>query len=126
MKIFKQKTWVYEFIIAAAALVLVALITHKGLVEWLGVLAVLVTFGHAQIADRLHEREAYRYSIDKKVEVECYWELNYYFYTKEILWFVYFCFLGAWSALVGVCIFLLYPLWRKYWRKKHPLRLKYI
>ncbi len=117
----KIKTWMGEFLAVAALLVAVALITHKGLIEWIGVLAVLVTFGHTQIADRLREREAYRYKIDKKAEVECYWKLDYYFYTKEILWFIYFVFLGAYSALVGVGIFLLYPIWRNYWRKRHPL-----
>ena len=120
-KRFVFKTWMGEFVVVATILVLVAAIAHKGLIEWIGVLAVLVTFGHTQIAERLHEREAKRYSIDKKVDVECYWKLNYYFYTKEILWFVYFAFLGAWSALVGVLVFLFYPLWRKWWRSKHPL-----
>ncbi len=117
----KQKTWVYEFLVVLVVLVLVALITKKGLIEWLGVFAVLVTFGHTQIADRLREREAFRYKIDKIVEVECYWKLNWYFYIKETLWFVYFVLLGAYSALAGVFIFLLYPIWRKWWRKKHPL-----
>ena len=110
LNIKKQKTWVYEFLVILVVLVLVAIITKKGLIEWLGVFAVLVTFGHTQIADRLHEREAFRYKIDKTVDVDCYWKLNWYFYTKEILWFIYFIFLGAYSALVGVFIFLLYPL----------------
>lgn len=118
----KQKTWVYEFLVVLVILVSVALITKKGIIEWVGVLAVLITFGHTQIADRLHEREARRYKIDKTAEVECYWKLNYYFYTKEILWFVYFVFLGAYSALIGVFLFLLYPLWRRWWRKRHPLK----
>lgn len=118
----KQKTWVYEFLVVLVVLVTVALITKKGMIEWLGVFAVLVTFGHTQIADRLHEREAFRYKIDKPVEVECYWKLNWYFYIKETLWFIYFIFLGAYSALVGVLIFLIYPLWRNWWRKKHPLK----
>lgn len=118
----KQKTWVYEFLVVLVILVTVALITKKGLIEWLGVFAVLVTFGHTQIADRLHEREAFRYKIDKNVEVECHWKLNWYFYIKETLWFIYFVFLGAYSALVGVFIFLLYPLWRNWWRKKYPLK----
>jgi hypothetical protein len=122
LNIKKQKTWVYEFLVVLVVLVVVALITKKGIIEWIGVLAVLITFGHTQIADRLHEREARRYKIDKTAEVECYWKLNYYFYTKEILWFVYFVFLGAYSALVGVFLFLLYPLWRRWWRKRHPLK----
>jgi hypothetical protein len=120
-KVLKVKTYVIEYIFVATVLIVVALVSKKGMVEWLGVLAVFLTFGHTSIADRLHEREANRYSIDKKVEVNCYWKLNYYFVAKEVCWFVYFYLLGAWSALVGVVVFLLYPLWRKLWRKYKPL-----
>lgn len=122
MKKTNYQTWMGEFMVVAVVLVVVALVTQKGLIEWIGVLAVLVTFGHTQIAQRLHEREALRHAAREKVDIECYWKLNYYFYTKEILWFVYFVLLGAWSALVGVGIFLLYPLWRKYWRSIHPIK----
>lgn len=111
-----------EFIVVAIILVSVAVIAHKGIIEWVGVFAVLLTFGHAQIADRLREREAHRYNIDQNSKVECYWKLNYYFYAKEILWFIYFLYLGAWSALVGVVLFLLYPLWRNWWRTRYPLQ----
>ena len=120
-KIFHVQTYVIEYVFVGGVLIAIALISHKGLVEWLGVLAVFLTFGHTSIADRLHEREAKRYNIDKKVEVNCYWKLNYYFYAKELCWLIYFLLLGAWSALAGVFIFLLYPLWRKVYRKYHPV-----
>jgi hypothetical protein len=38
-----------------------------------------------------------------------------------IFWFVYFILLGAWSALAGVIVFLLYTPWRNYYRKYHPI-----
>jgi len=117
----KVQTWHVEFIVAATLLFGTALLSHKGLIEWIGVCAVLLTFGHAQIADRLHERESLRSQKSQSVEIECYWKLNYYFYAKEILWFIYFIYLGAYAALVGVGIFLLYPLWRKWWRRNHPI-----
>lgn len=120
-KVLKVKTYVIEYIFVATVLIVVALVSKKGMVEWLGVLAVFLTFGHTSIADRLHEREAKRYSIDKKVEVNCYWKLNYYFVAKEACWFIYFYLLGAWSALVGVFVFLCYPLWRKLWRRHKPV-----
>lgn len=121
-KTFHVQTYIVEYVFVGAVLVIIAIVSHKGLVEWLGVVAVFLTFGHASIAERLQEREAKRYHIDRKVEVECYWKLNYYFYAKEFCWLVYFYLLGAWSALAGVFIFLLYPLWRKTWRKYQPIK----
>lgn len=117
----KPKTWMVEFVVVLVVLCAIALITQKGYIEWVGVFAVIVTFGHTQIADRLREREQKRYHKENKGDVECYWKLDYYFYTKEILWFVYFIVLGAWSAIAGVVLFLLYPLWRRFYRKKYPL-----
>lgn len=115
------QTWHIELVFVAIVLVVVGIISGKGLVEWIGIIAVLFNFAYVQIADRLEEREAKRYHIDKKVEVHCYWKLKYYFYAKEISFFAYFFLLHAWAALVGVFIFLLYPIWRKAWRKYHPL-----
>lgn len=81
-KTFRVQTYVIEYVFVGGVLIAIALISHKGLVEWLGVLAVFLTFGHTSIADRLHERESKRYNIDRKVEVQCYWKLNYYFVER--------------------------------------------
>jgi len=116
-KIFHLKTYVVEYIFVGIILFTIALISGKGIVEWVGVLAVLINFGHTQIADRLKEKEEKRFKNNEMVNVDCYWKLNYYFYAKELCWLLYFFLVGAWSALAGVFIFLLYPLWRKTWRK---------
>lgn len=108
-----MKTWQKEALAVALALALVAYYKQQPL-EWLGALAVLLTFCHAQIGFRLSEAEAARAITKTKVQVECYWKLQYYFVAKELCWFVYFGLLGAWSALVGVVVFLLYPVWRRY------------
>ncbi len=116
-KIFHVKTYIIEYVFVGIILSTIALISGKGIVEWVGVLAVLINFGHTQIADRLKEKEEKRFHNNEVVSVDCYWKLNYYFYAKELCWFLYFFLIGAWSALAGVFIFLLYPLWRKTWRK---------
>ena len=51
----------------------------------------------------------------------CYRWATRYLIGKEICWLVYFVVLGAHSALVGVGVFLLYPVWRHQYRKRKPL-----
>lgn len=99
----------------------VALVRGEG-IEFVGAAAVTLTFTHAQVADRLAEAERNKsslYGADSAINehsVHCHAWLTRYLVTKEILWCVYFVVLGAWSALVGVAVFLAYPLWRKWWR----------
>ena len=123
---FGVRTYVIEYVVVGGILVAVALISRKGPIEWIGVLAVFLTFGHASIAERLREREGLRHlkvGIGQ-VEVLCYSKLPYYFYAKESLWFVYFVLLGAWSALAGTLLFLAYTPWRNYYRTWHPIQEK--
>ncbi len=101
-------------LVVAAILFAVNVFNHKLLtVEAFAAMAVLLTFGHAQIADRLAEQEGKR-AIPS---VDCYKKLWYYFIGKELLWSLYFLETHAYSALVGVVVFLVYPFWRKLYRK---------
>jgi hypothetical protein len=115
-------TYIIEYFFVAFVLISVAIISNKGGIEWVGVAAVFLTFGHASIAERLREREEIRKMKKDPVEVNCYYKLPYYFYLKEICWFIYFIYLGAYSALCGVILFLAYDPWRKYYRKYHPIK----
>ncbi len=119
----KIRTYHFEEGFVLLVLVAVGFFAGKSPVEWIGVLAVFFTFKHTIIAERLQEAEAERAKKEglESVTVECYPKLGQNFIIKECLWFVYFILLGAWSALAGVIIFLLYPLWRKYYRKNRPL-----
>lgn len=56
----KLKTWHLETAAVASVLLIVALVSGGGRLELLGVAAVVVTFGHASISNRLMEREAVR------------------------------------------------------------------
>jgi hypothetical protein len=110
----KLPTWAYEQALVALILFLTVKLTKGGYTEYLGSLAVLFTFSHASISNRLTEKEALR----KVPEVSCYkWSLRY-FIGKEILWFIYFIVHKSWAALVGVILFLIYPVWRSYYRRK--------
>lgn len=96
--------------VVAAILIVVALV-HNRPIEWIGSVAVLASFLHGQVADRMAAKEAAR----PIPGTDCHrWSLRYYV-GKEVLWFAYFGLIGAWSALIGVVVFLAYPVWRGWW-----------
>jgi hypothetical protein len=106
------RTWHVEAAGVAVVLATVTLATGARAVEWIGSLAVLASFMHGQVADRLAEREAARSSPD----VHCHRWAGRYFAAKEALWLVYFVVHRSYAALAGVALFLAYPLWRRWWR----------
>lgn len=112
-----MKTWQIERGVVTLVLGFVVVVTRGGIVEWLGALAVVLAFGHTQIADRLAEQEAARPAPN----VECHGLLVRYLVTKEVAWALYFVLHRSWSALVGVGVFLAYPAWRRWWRRRNPL-----
>lgn len=103
----------------ALCLLLVFILTGHSWNELIGATAVLFTFGHASVGFRLEEAQALLAQNQGKATVECYKKMHTYFLLKECCWLVYFITLGAYSALVGVGIFLLYARWRSAWRTYH-------
>lgn len=78
---------------------------------------MLLSFGHAAISDRMTEKQAAMVRPD----VECYrWSWRY-FIGKEALWVAYFILHRSYAALVGCGLFLVYPAWRKVYRRRRPL-----
>lgn len=115
-----MKTWKLELAVVAMVLGTVVVVTRGGLLEAVGALAVLAAFAHAQVTERMREKQAAK----TKPDVHCHrWSLRY-FMAKELLWLSYFIAHRSWSALVGVAVFLLYPLWRRWWRARRPMALK--
>lgn len=118
---FEVRTWMYEIAVMALVLSTVNFIWANNPINWISTLAILITFNHAQIADRLQERQG---KLDVKT-VECYYKLNYLFAIKESLWIWAFILMGSYAAIVGSCLFFLYPFWRKYYRARiKPLPAK--
>ena len=112
-----MNTWQREALVALVVLALpVCLLgVWADPVQWFGVIAVWVSFMHAQVSDRLSAKQAARARRGAPVDVECHaWERRY-FVGKEALWCVYFVALEAWPALTGVALFLGYRWWRG-WR----------
>lgn len=114
----KPRTWMYEAAVVAGVLLAVWIITGHRWIELVGSLAVFFTFKHAQIADRMQERQA----IKEKPDVECYRWSNRYFVTKEFLWILFFALTGAHSAITGAVLFCIYPFWRKWYRSRNPIK----
>ena len=104
----------------------VLFLTSAPLIEIVASLAVFFSFAHMKVSNRLEEREAYRIKNNTadSFSVSYSHKITRYLYIKEFLWIVYFVLIGAWSALVGAFVFLLYPSWRRLWRKYHPLEKK--
>lgn len=109
-----MRTWHVELAVVVAVLSAVALASGSARIQWVGVIAVALSFAHGQVAERLAEREAAR----ERPDVDCHrWALRY-FVAKETCWCFYFVALGAWTALAGVALFLVYPVWRRWWRSR--------
>lgn len=108
-----MKTWVYEIIVVGIVLCIVTILFANNWINWVTTIAILFTFNHAQIGDRLQERQA---KMDKPT-VECYHKLNKLFTAKEITWIIAFLLMQNYSAIVGSAMFAVYPLWRNYYRK---------
>jgi len=115
-----MRTWHFEMIVVAGVLIAVVVWTGNQWLEWIGAAAVLCTFGHASVGFRMSEQVEHYERQTGQTVVTCYEWSTRYFVMKEALWFAYFALLGAYSALVGVFIFLLYPAWRRVWRRRKP------
>lgn len=112
-----MKTWKAEAAVVITVLFIQLCFTGFHVKEIVCALAVYFTFLHAQVADRMQERQALQATPD----VECYKKSNYYFVLKELLWIAFFLMTQSYAALSGAILFSVYPLWRKYWRKINPI-----
>lgn len=111
------RTWHAEVAVVAGFLAGVVVATGNRPLEWIGAGAVLLSFMHGAVADRMAERQAAR----ARPDVECWrWSVRY-FVGKELLWVVYFIAHRSYAALVGCGLFLAYPVWRRAWRSVRPI-----
>jgi len=117
----KCKTYHLEAVFVFLILMGVTLYSDQGWVEYIGAVAVFFAFIHATIAEYLREAEASRCQITPPISKGCHHKLPFYLYAKELCWFTYFVLIGAYSAIAGVIIFLIYQPWRRLWRKYNPI-----
>lgn len=109
----KQQILTYEIALIGAVLFVVALTTSVPLLSidvqsatiiWLSALAVFVTFIHGAKSFDVAE------TISNKQSASA---IGIYWISKEFLWLAVFLLSGAYPAIVGTGLFILYPLWRK-------------
>lgn len=123
-ELLKVQAWVLESTFVLTTLLLTALLSGKGWVEYIAVLAVYFTFKHASVSERLREANDANSRNASAETVACAPKLNRFFYMKEVLWVAFFLLSGSWSALAGCVVFLLYGWWRAAYRKHHPKKPK--
>ena len=109
---FNTYTWQIEAAFVGVMLLVVIAVSGGRWVEYIGAVAVFFTFMHAQVGMYMADAQ----QDMPQPTVQCWRWAQRYFFIKEILWLVYFVTLHAWSALVGVGLFLIYPVWRKYYK----------
>lgn len=108
-----MKTWQFELAAVATILVTVTSITATRVVDWIALAAVLVSFCHGQVSDRLAAEQSRAIAPS----VECHALAGRYWFAKEALWLTYFLIQRSYAAVVGAVIFAAYPAWRTWWRK---------
>ena len=114
-----RPTWNWEVGFAALYLVTITLATTRwedprhATGQAFCLLAALLTFAYVAVATRLEEGQeepdAYR--------VECHRRLTQYLVGKELAWLIGFAALKAWTAMGGIPLFLMYPSWRRVYRR---------
>jgi hypothetical protein len=120
----KVQAWVIESAFVLTILLATAIVSGKGWIEYLAVLAVYFTFKHASVSERLREANEANAKKATAETTSCAHKLQQFFILKEILWVAFFVLSGAWSALAGCGIFFLYAWWRAAYRRHHPRAAK--
>jgi hypothetical protein len=122
-------TWYYEAALVGAVLLIVAFATSPALSEalthaavlkqffviWLSAIAVFGTFLHAQVGTYMAEDMG---TTGQPPLTECYYKLGEYWVYKEIFWFLVFLLSGAYPAIAGNIIFIIFPAWRKIYKEE--------
>ena len=99
-----------------------AVLSGKGWVEWVGVFGVVFTFEYQVLSTYLAEHGEARKRVGKSVKSDfIYKEIQFLYYSKEMVWISYFLLLEAYSAIVGTIVFICYGVWRRLYRNEYPL-----
>ncbi len=128
----KGATWHYEAVLVALVLLATAALTGPNplslltdhtlirpfLIIWLSAAAVFGSFMHAQIGTFMAEDMG----AAGEPLTPCYHKLGEYWMYKEIFWLLVFFISGAYPAIVGNIIFLIYPAWRTIYKEERRKR----
>lgn len=116
-----RPTWQYEAAFVALVLVATAWFTtawpeetsfaalRPTLINWAAASGVLLSFLQAQVGFRMAEEQ----QTAAAPSVHCHAWSTRYWVSKEINWLVVYLLSGAFAAIAGNVVFLLYPAWRQ-------------
>lgn len=112
-KLDKDSILNYEIALIGLVLFVVAFVTSVPFLEsdieasviiWLSACAVFITFIHGALCFDLSTNQVSKKSV---------LGIGFYWISKEFLWLAVFLLSGAYPAIIGTGLFILYPLWRK-------------
>jgi hypothetical protein len=103
-----------EATIVALALAAISYVSGHKPTDWLGSLAVFITFLHGQLSFEMEESQS---KMNEPAVKNYHWSSRL-FVTKELLWLATFALAGCWPLCAGSLLFASYPHWRNLMRKK--------
>ncbi len=111
--------WQYEVLLVGILLIINLMIFDLRWQEWVAVIAIIFTFMHGQVARYLSEAEMIEYHSGSRIfqKRSSSHKESFFYLAKEIMWFAYFISLGAYTAILGTVLFIIYPFWRTFYRK---------
>lgn len=116
-----RPTWQFEAAFVALVLATVAFLTTEwprsgsfndlrpALINWISAAAVLGSFLQANVGFRMAEAQ----EASDSPSVHCHAWSGRYWIIKELLWFLVFLLSGAYAAIAGNALFILWPAWRR-------------
>lgn len=112
-------TWQLELLFVACVLIINLVYFSLRWQEWVSLVAILFAFMFGQVANRLSEAEMAYGSAGPTIQKNKQSQKEQVFYlAKEVIWLAYFVSIGGYIALSGTILFILYPFWRKFYRRK--------
>lgn len=118
------KTWHWETLTVMAVMAAVVLLTGNRPIEWIGWAALMLAHGRNSVMIRMSEAQQ-QAGAGGPHHVECHAWGTRYLWSGECFWACYFVMHRSWSALAGVAVFALFPLWRRWYGRQgsqSPLR----
>lgn len=115
-----MKTYMWEMLFAFVYVFFFATITtdfsdtREHIISFLTSFGVLFAFARTTVADRMAEAQARA----TERTVSCYRWFTGYLYAGEVCWALVFLISGNFVAMSSIPLFLLYPVWRKWYRSQ--------
>lgn len=116
------RMWHVETLVVMLIMSAVAIASGNNLVEWIGFSALCLAHGRNSVMIRMSESQV-AHDAGNPHHVECHAWATWYLWFGEVFWACYFLAHKSWSALCGVGVFALFPIWRRWYSKSKRTRV---